>query len=117
VLIFWKIDRLSRSLSDLLLILDKVSKAGATFRSLTEPLDTTSALGKMHMQLIGVFAEFERAMIHERTMAGLRRAWASGKRSGGRFKRMRLTNYTADHVKPVHLPDFYTGVHTPGGFE
>jgi DNA invertase Pin-like site-specific DNA recombinase len=85
-LIFWKIDRLSRSLSDLLRILEKVDKAGAEFKSLTEPLDTTTAIGKMHMQIIGVFAEFERAMIRERTKLGLDRARANGHIGGGRYK-------------------------------
>jgi DNA invertase Pin-like site-specific DNA recombinase len=85
-LIFWKIDRLSRSLSDLLRILERVDKAGAGFKSLTEPLDTTTAIGKMHMQIIGVFAEFERAMIRERTKLGLDRARANGHLGGGRYK-------------------------------
>jgi DNA invertase Pin-like site-specific DNA recombinase len=85
-LVFWKIDRLSRSLSDLLRILEKVDKAGASFRSLTEPLDTSTAMGKMHMQIIGVFSEFERAMIKERTNLGLKRARANGRIGGARFK-------------------------------
>src|SRR5258708_3850312 len=85
-LIFWKIDRLSRSLSDLLRILEKVDKAGARFKSLTEPLDTTTAIGKMHMQIIGVFAEFERAMIRERTRLGLDRARVNGHIGGGGYK-------------------------------
>src|SRR5258707_12569156 len=80
-LVFWKIDRLY-----LLRILEKVDKAGAGFKSLTEPLDTTTAIGKMHMQIIGVFAEFERAMIRERTKLGLDRARANGHIGGGRYK-------------------------------
>jgi len=85
-LVFWKIDRLSRSLSDLLRILDTVNKAGASFKSLTEPLDTSTAIGKMHMQIIGVFAEFEKSMIRERTDLGLKRAKANGKTLGPRFR-------------------------------
>jgi DNA invertase Pin-like site-specific DNA recombinase len=85
-LVFWRIDRLSRSLSDLLKILDAVNKAGASFKSLTEPLDTSTAIGKMHMQIIGVFSEFERAMIRERTDLGLKRAKANGKHLGPRFR-------------------------------
>jgi DNA invertase Pin-like site-specific DNA recombinase len=85
-LVFWKIDRLSRSLSDLLRILDAVNKAGASFKSLTEPLDTSTAIGKMHMQIIGVFSEFEGAMIRERTDLGLKRAKANGKILGPRFR-------------------------------
>ena len=67
VLTVWKFDRLSRSLKDLLLILDKVDKAGAGFRSLTENIDSTTASGRMMMQMLGAFAEFERAMVRERT--------------------------------------------------
>jgi DNA invertase Pin-like site-specific DNA recombinase len=59
VLIVWKLDRLSRSLSDLLRILDKVKKAGATFKSLTESLDTTGACGQLMMHMMAAFAEFE----------------------------------------------------------
>lgn len=83
VLAVWKLDRLSRSLKDLLLILDKVEKAGAGFRSLTENIDSTTPSGRMMMQMLGSFAEFERAMVRERTQAGLRSARAQG-RSGGR---------------------------------
>ncbi|MGB3927739.1 recombinase family protein [Sphingobium olei] len=83
VLAAWKLDRLSRSLKDLLLILDRVEKAGAGFRSLTENIDSTTASGRMMMQMLGSFAEFERAMVRERTQAGLRSARAQG-RSGGR---------------------------------
>jgi len=83
VLTVWKLDRLSRSLKDLLLILDKVEKAGAGFRSLTENIDSTTASGRMMMQMLGAFAEFERAMVRERTQAGLRSARVQG-RQGGR---------------------------------
>lgn len=82
VLTVWKLDRLSRSLKDLLLILDKVEKAGAGFRSITENIDSTTASGRMMMQMLGAFAEFERAMVRERTQAGLRSARAQGRRGG-----------------------------------
>lgn len=87
VLAVWKLDRLSRSLKDLLLILDRVEKAGAGFRSLTENIDSTTASGRMMMQMLGSFAEFERAMVRERTQAGLRSARAQG-RSGGRQSKL-----------------------------
>ena len=83
VLIVWKLDRLSRSLKDLLLILDRVEKAGAGFRSLTENIDSTTPAGRMMMHMLGSFAEFEREMVRERTQAGLRGARAQG-RGGGR---------------------------------
>ena len=71
VVVVWKLDRLSRSLKDLLAILERVDAAGAGFRSLTEAVDTTAPAGRMLMQMLGVFAEFERAMVRERTSAGL----------------------------------------------
>jgi DNA invertase Pin-like site-specific DNA recombinase len=81
--IVWKLDRLSRSLKDLLQILETVDAAGATFRSLTEAIDTAGAAGRMMMQMLGCFAEFERAMVRERTHAGLKAARECG-RTGGR---------------------------------
>lgn len=83
VLVVWKLDRLSRSLKDLLFILDKVDKAGAGFRSLTENIDSTTPSGRMMMHMLGSFAQFEREMVRERTQAGLRIARAQG-RGGGR---------------------------------
>src|SRR5580704_5031518 len=56
VLVVWKLDRLSRSLKDLLHIMEKVSDAGAGFRSLTEAVDTTTSAGRMMMQMLGSFA-------------------------------------------------------------
>lgn len=82
-LVVWKLDRLSRSLKDLLVILEKVEKAEAGFCSLTENVDTTTSSGRAMMQMLGVFAEFERAMIKERTDAGLKEARKQG-RVGGR---------------------------------
>jgi DNA invertase Pin-like site-specific DNA recombinase len=84
VLTVWKLDRLSRSLKDLLFILDKVEKTGAGFRSLTKNIDSTTASGRMMMQMLGAFAEFERAMVRERTQAGLRSAARAQGRHGGR---------------------------------
>ena len=70
VVVVWKLDRLTRSLKDLLLIMEKIDAAGAGFRSLTESIDTTTPAGRMMMQMVGTFAEFERAVIRERTTAG-----------------------------------------------
>ena len=83
VLVVWKLDRLGRSLRDLLLLLERVHATGAGFRSLTEAIDTTTPAGRMMMQMLGAFAEFEREMIRERTRAGLAEARANG-RVGGR---------------------------------
>jgi DNA invertase Pin-like site-specific DNA recombinase len=83
VLVVWKLDRLSRSLRDVLAIMDRLSEAGAGFRSLTEAIDTTTPAGRMMMQMVGAFAEFERMMLRERTKAGLDSARRDG-RIGGR---------------------------------
>jgi DNA invertase Pin-like site-specific DNA recombinase len=82
VVVVWKLDRLTRSLKDLLLIMEKIDAAAAGFRSLTESIDTTTPAGRMMMQMVGTFAEFERAVIRERTTAGLATARAKGRRGG-----------------------------------
>lgn len=86
MLVVWKLDRLSRSLSDLLRIFQKVDEGGAKFKSLTEAIDTTTTMGRMVMQVVGSFAEFERSIIKERTRLGLQRARANGRVGGGRYK-------------------------------
>jgi len=88
VVIVWKLDRLSRSLKDLLAIMDRIDKAGAGFKSITEAIDTTTPAGRMMMQMVGSFAEFEREMIRERTKAGLAAARKEG-RIGGRRPKLR----------------------------
>ncbi len=85
--VVWKLDRLSRSLKDVLHIMERIRNAGAGFRSITESIDTTTPAGRMMMQMVGAFAEFERAMIRERTLAGLAAARAEG-RVGGRRKKL-----------------------------
>src|ERR1017187_10361092 len=86
VLVVWKLDRLSRSLRDVLAIMERLSEAEAGFRSLTEAIDTTTPAGRMMMQMVGVFAEFERAMLRERTKAGLESARREGRIGGRRPK-------------------------------
>jgi len=88
IVIVWKLDRLSRSLKDLLVIMEKIDHAGSGFKSLTEAIDTTTPAGRMMMQMVGSFAEFEREMIRERTKAGLDAARAEG-RIGGRRPKLR----------------------------
>ena len=87
VVVVWKLDRLSRSLKDVLHIMERIGDVGAGFRSITEAIDTTTPAGRMMMQMIGSFAEFERAMIRERTSAGIAAARAEG-RVGGRRKKL-----------------------------
>ena len=66
--------------------MEKIAQAGAGFRSLTEVIDTTSPAGRMMMQIVGTFAEFERAMLRERTQSGLDIARAQGRVGGRRPK-------------------------------
>jgi len=86
VLVVWKLDRLSRSLRDVLTIMARLGEAGAGFRSLTKAIDTTTPAGRMMMQMVGAFAEFERAMLRERTKAGLDSARREGRIGGRRPK-------------------------------
>jgi DNA invertase Pin-like site-specific DNA recombinase len=81
-LVVWKIDRLARSLSDLLQLLVDIKARGASFRSLTEPIDTSSAMGTFVLQILGAVAQLERSIIRERVMAGQAAAMARGKRWG-----------------------------------
>ena len=78
-LVVVRIDRLARSLSHLLEIIDRLETKGAHFRSLQDPIDTASPQGKFTLQVLGAAAEFERALIRERTKAGLRSAKAAGR--------------------------------------
>ena len=89
VVVVWKLDRLSRSLKELLLILEKIGQENASFQSLTEAIDTASPAGRMMMQIVGSFAEFERAMLRERTKTGLENAKKEG-RVGGRRPKLTL---------------------------
>lgn len=82
VLVVYKVDRLARSLVDLLRILGYVELAGAAFRSLTEPIETGTPLGRLMLQLLGSFAEFERSVIRERCMAGRAAAVERGVKFG-----------------------------------
>jgi DNA invertase Pin-like site-specific DNA recombinase len=78
----WSVDRLGRSLQDLVGFLGEVHGAGIDLYLHQQAIDTTTPAGKAMFQMMGVFAEFERAMIRERVNAGLARARAQGKRLG-----------------------------------
>lgn len=83
VLVVWKMDRIARNLKDLLVLLDQMEKRGCRFRSLTEPIDTSSPLGEFMVQILGAVAQLERAMIRERVLAGQVAAYRRGVRWGG----------------------------------
>ena len=83
VLVVWRLDRLGRSLPDLVRIITDLEQRGIGFESLTEKIDTSTATGRLVFHLFAALAEFERNLIRERTHAGLMAARARG-RSGGR---------------------------------
>lgn len=77
-LVVYKLDRLARSLKDLLQLLDRLKAAGCAVKSLTEPIDTSSAMGEFVLQILGAVAQLERAIIRERCEAGRVAARARG---------------------------------------
>jgi DNA invertase Pin-like site-specific DNA recombinase len=83
VLVVWKLDRLGRSLSHLLAIVSALKERQVAFRSLTEGMDTTTASGELLFHVFGALAQYERALIRERVVAGLAAAKRRG-RMGGR---------------------------------
>src|SRR5687767_15935120 len=84
-LVVWRLDRLGRSLKDLIERITELHSRNIGFKSLTEQIDTTTSGGKLVFHIFGALAEFERDLIRERTQAGLRAARARG-RTGGRPK-------------------------------
>ena len=83
LLLVYRVDRLGRSVRGLAQILEQLDHADVLFRSATEPFDTASSAGRMMVQMLGVFAEFERATIVERVIAGMERKAARGEWIGG----------------------------------
>ncbi len=104
----YKVDRLARSLRELLALLDRLEVRGVYFRSCTEPIDTSTPAGRMMMHIIGAFAEFERGIIRERTAAGLAAARSRGVKLGR--ARAMTPSEEAECVRKFH-----TGLHTKSG--
>lgn len=82
ILVVARIDRLARSLSHLLDVIERLEEAGAHFKSLRDPIDTSTPQGRFALQVLGAAAELERALIRERTKAGLSAARARGRVGG-----------------------------------
>ena len=85
-LVVWKLDRLARSMKQLIETVDELKARGIGFRSLTEAIDTTTAAGELFFHLFGALAQFERSIIRERTNAGIKAALARGRKGGRRTK-------------------------------
>ncbi len=93
-LVVWKLDRLARSLKQLIETVEDLGGRGVGLRSLTEAIDTTTSGGRLVFHLFASLAEFERAVIRERTLAGLEAARARG-RKGGRPPALSAKDLTA----------------------
>lgn len=87
VLVVWRLDRLGRSLADLVAIVTNLESKNIGFESITEKIDTTTSTGRFVFHLFAALAEFERNIIRERTLAGMKAARARG-RSGGRPQKL-----------------------------
>ncbi len=99
-LVVWKLDRLGRSLKQLIETVENLQKRNINLVSLTEHIDTTTATGKLFFQFIAMLAEFERNLISERTKAGIEAARARG-RVGGRPK-VKVTDAKVIIAKQLH---------------
>src|SRR5262249_18079137 len=97
-LIVWKLDRLGRSLRDLITLLDELRAHGIKFRSLTEHIDTETATGRAMWQMIGVLAELERSLITERTRPGVQPA---RQRRGQFGRKPKLTAQQSTHARAL----------------
>ena len=96
--VVWKLDRLGRSLRDLIATLDGLHERGVRFQSLTEAIDTETPTGRAMWQMIGVLAELERSLIAERTRAGVQAA----RRRGVKFGRKRkLSAAQIEHARKL----------------
>jgi len=82
VVVVYKLDRIARSLGDLLHIIERVKRNGCQFRSLTETIDTDTPSGRLILMMLGAVAEFELSLIRERTKAGMDAAIARGAKPG-----------------------------------
>lgn len=86
IVVVYKLDRISRSLKDMMKILETIESSGAHFQCTTTPIDTHSAAGRMFIQMLSAFAEYEREIITERTRAGLEEYRKKGKKLGRPYK-------------------------------
>lgn len=95
----WKLDRLARTLKQLVDVGEQLRERGVELRSLKESIDTRTIYGKAMYQLLGIFAELERGMIRERVTEGIAKAQANGTWRGGRPAK--LSKEQAAHVREM----------------
>ena len=98
VLVMWRLDRLGRSLAHLIETVNALKARGCGFRSLTEAIDTSTANGELVFHLFGAMAQFERALVAERTRAGLAAARQRGVKLG---RRRALTPRQVEHARQL----------------
>src|SRR4029453_6391138 len=98
VLVVWKLDRLGRSLRDLITLLDDLKGQGVKFKSLTESIDTQPPTGRAMWQMVGVLAELERSLIQERTKAGREAAKRRGVKLG---RKPKLSPHQITHARKL----------------
>jgi putative DNA-invertase from lambdoid prophage Rac len=99
VVLVWRLDRWGRSLHDVVISLQELAEAGASFVSITEALDLTTPMGKAMTGMIAVFAEFERAILRERVLAGM----AAAKKQGKIFGRPATARAKSDRIQRLFL--------------
>jgi DNA invertase Pin-like site-specific DNA recombinase len=98
VLVVWKLDRLGRSVTDLVRIISELAERDVQFRSLTEAMDTTTATGRLLFHMVGALAEFERSLAIERTRAALVSAKKNGTKLG---RKPKMTHQQIVHAKKL----------------
>ena len=102
-IIVTKLDRIGRSLQHLLSLFEEFSRKKVDFIAVTQNIDTTTSTGKLQLQIMGAFAEYERNIISERTKEGLRRATGIGKRGKDKNPRKRrIDKFKKNIIKKTH---------------
>ena len=103
VIVIWKLDRLARSLKDLVDLVNHIQEKGAALLSLNDQIDTTAPHGKFTFHIFAALAEFERDIIRERTKAGLAAAHARGRRGGRPAGLSKKAQHTAIIAEKLYM--------------
>lgn len=112
-LVVWKLDRLGRSLSHLIALISELETRGVAFRSLSEAIDTGTAGGRLLFHVMGALAEFERALIGERTRAGMAAARSRGVALG---RPRKLSSHQVAHARRSLERELQTACEIAAGF-